>query len=112
MPRNIETWEEGPYGIVPAEPGPRRRQDRPQSQDDRLLDRHHALLPADKLHRLRATVRAAGGGGVHPPWLPFLASFTRWAGVGKTEASDAFAELAGNLAGGSIPVGDDSILAH
>src|SRR4029453_9892503 len=26
-----------------------------------------ALLPADELHRLRATEPAAGGGGVHPP---------------------------------------------
>ena len=36
----------------------------------RLLDRHRALLPADRLHRLRAAALAAGGGGVHSPRLP------------------------------------------
>src|SRR5437867_12963626 len=64
--------EEKPHGIDPAEAGPRRRQDHPQSQDHRLLDRHRALLPADELQRLRATAPAAGGGGVHPPRLPRL----------------------------------------
>src|SRR5258708_24447074 len=43
-----------------------------QRNGDRLLDRHRALLPADRLHRLRATAPAAGGGGVHPPRLPRL----------------------------------------
>ena len=43
-----------------------------QRNRHRLLDRHRALLPADRLHRLRATAPAAGGGGVHPPRLPRL----------------------------------------
>src|SRR5216684_3887838 len=43
-----------------------------QRNGHRLLDRHRALLPADRLHRLRATAPAAGGGGVHPPRLPRL----------------------------------------
>src|SRR6202022_1830605 len=43
-----------------------------QRNRHRLLDRHRALLPADSLHRLRATAPAAGGGGVPPPRLPRL----------------------------------------
>src|SRR5262249_8062160 len=43
-----------------------------QRNSRRLLDRYRALLPADELHRLRATAPAAGGGGVHPPRLPRL----------------------------------------
>jgi hypothetical protein len=38
-------------------------------------------------------------------------SFARWAGIGKTEASDTFAELAGKLAPAHTPVGDAWILA-
>ncbi len=38
----------------------------------RLLDRHRALLLADRLHRVRAAAPAAGCGGVHPPRLPRL----------------------------------------
>ena len=37
-----------------------------QRNRHRLLDRHRAVLPADKLHRLRATAPAAGRGGVRP----------------------------------------------
>jgi hypothetical protein len=35
-----------------------------------------------------------------------VASFTRWTGIGKTEASDAFAEVAGTLAPVKTPAGD------
>jgi hypothetical protein len=40
-----------------------------------------------------------------------VASFGRWAGIGKTEARDAFAELAGTLAPVKTPAGDAWILA-
>jgi hypothetical protein len=40
-----------------------------------------------------------------------VASFTRWGGIGKTEASDAFAELAGKLTPVNTPAGDAWILA-
>src|SRR5260221_4507249 len=68
-PRNVETWEEEPYGIVAR----------------RYL---HIFGPST------------------------VASFGRWAGIGKTEARDAFAELAGTLAPVSTPVGDRKILAY
>src|SRR5580704_9211311 len=40
-----------------------------------------------------------------------VASFGRWAGIGKKEARDAFAELAGTLAPVKTPAGDAWILA-
>src|SRR6516225_2324310 len=70
--RSLEAWKEETYGIGPAEADPRRRQHHTQSQHHRLLDRHPALLPADELHRLRATNPAAGGGDLHSPRLSRL----------------------------------------
>jgi Winged helix DNA-binding domain len=40
-----------------------------------------------------------------------VASFTRWAGIGKKEASNAFAELIGTLVPVNTPAGDAWILA-
>src|SRR5215203_4681792 len=53
-------------------PGRRRRADERQTKGPRLLDRHRALLPADGLHRLRATATAGCGRGVHPSRLSRL----------------------------------------
>src|SRR3989442_5523987 len=90
-PRSVEAWEEEPHGIDPAEAGPRRHQDHPQSQDHRLLDRHRALLPADELLGLRATAPAAGGGGVHPPRLPRLLPGGALVGQAPRRGADACA---------------------
>src|SRR5437879_8820004 len=38
-----------------------------QRNGHRLLDRHRALLPADELHRVRATALSTSFGGLHPP---------------------------------------------
>jgi hypothetical protein len=57
-----------------AEASPRGRQDHSHSQGHCLLDGHGALLPADELHRLRATAPAGGGRGVYPPRLSLLLS--------------------------------------
>src|SRR5882724_1998098 len=43
-----------------------------QRYGHRLLARYRAVLPADRLHRVRATAPATGGGGVHSPRLPQL----------------------------------------
>jgi hypothetical protein len=59
----------------------------PKGQLHRLLDRHWALLPADELHRLRATNPAAGGGSLHSIGVvlilaPVPARLKEWAYAG------------------------------